>query len=120
MRVELLRAGGDDVEMTVKHTRRPLGSTHCCGKDGQPVVQGCVHLDVARLQPPLDEARRAVNPVGGGGVVGDEALAENALVHQPPSISAALDCLTAPTLGGACTSWCSLTGTGLTRRGAGP
>ena len=37
----------------------------------------------------FDEARRALDPVDGRGVIGDEALAENALVHRAFSIASA-------------------------------
>jgi hypothetical protein len=75
--------------VAVEDDRGTLVGANRGSQDRQPVVQGCFNVDVAGLQPPLHEARRALNPFGGGGVVGDEALAENALVHRSLRISTA-------------------------------
>ena len=48
---------------------------------GPAVVHLAGHLHVAGLQPALHEAGRALHPLEGGRVVGDQALGESALVH---------------------------------------
>jgi hypothetical protein len=67
--------------VAVEDDRRALGRTGLGEDDRQPVVVDAVDLQLARLQPALHEARSRAQTLAGRGVVGDEALGEDVLVH---------------------------------------
>ena len=83
-RGELALARGDDVEVAVEDDGRAVGGADLGQDDRQPVVVDAVDLQLARLQPALDEAGSRAQTLAAGGVVGDEALGEDVLVHGPP------------------------------------
>jgi len=51
------------------------------GQHGAAVVRLALHVDIARLEPALDERGSGLHPVQGSGVVGDQALGESAFIH---------------------------------------
>jgi len=80
-RDELLRAPRDDVEVAVEDERRAGLRTHRRAERVE-VAELVVHdLDLARLEPALDEPGRGSQAIHVGRVVGDQALGERALVH---------------------------------------
>ena len=83
-RRELTLARGHDVEVAVQHHRRARGRPDLGEDDRQPVVVAAVDLQLARLQPALDEAGSRAQTFARRGVVGDQALGEDVLVHGPP------------------------------------
>ena len=57
--------------------------------DGQAVVVEALDLEVARLQPPLDEARGSPQAIQRRRVIGDQPLGEDAFVHPAQAIERA-------------------------------
>ena len=80
-RLELLLERGHHVEVAVQHDGRAVVRRR--PRRGRPASRGarCRRPRLARLQPALDEPGRRVQPVGLGGVVGDQPLGEGAFVH---------------------------------------
>ena len=75
---------GHDVEVAVQDDRRRVlgvARADVDHHDGQAVVVEALDLELARLQPPLDEARGGAQAVERGRVVGDQPLGEDAFVH---------------------------------------
>src|SRR5512133_2268724 len=83
-RRELALARGDDVEVAMEDDGRPVGGTGLGEDDRQSVVVDTLDLQLARLQPALDEPRSRPQTLAARGVVGDEALGEDVLVHGQP------------------------------------
>jgi hypothetical protein len=82
-RRELPRAGGDDVHVAVEDDRRPVEGADVGQHDRQAVVLAVVDVDVASLEPALDERSGRPQALGPGGVVGDQPLGEDLFVHSP-------------------------------------
>jgi len=80
--LELVWMSGDDVDVAVQHDAGPRTGADLGEGDRQIAHPVLARLDPARLQPTLDEARRLVDRVGLGGVVGNQAFGEGyKLVH---------------------------------------
>jgi hypothetical protein len=72
LRLELLRPPGHNVDVAVQqHRQRRVGRPHLCGRDGQPADTELLRLDLAGLEPALDEAGALLDPLRSGGVVAD-------------------------------------------------
>ena len=80
-RGEQLGARGHHVEVAVEDDRGHAGRADRGRQHRAAVVHLAGHLHVAGLEPALDEAGRALHPLEGGRVVGDQALRESAFVH---------------------------------------
>ena len=85
-RLELLRVAGHDVEVPVQHDRGRVARAHLGGQHRQAVEVVVLDVDLARLEPALDEARRRAQSVDVRGVIGDQALGQGAFVHPAQSI----------------------------------
>src|SRR5205085_3878514 len=75
---------GNHVEMAVEDHARDLVGRRADGRDQhrQRVVLVILHLDVAGFEPPLDESCGRNQLLSTGGVVGDQALSQYALVYH--------------------------------------
>jgi hypothetical protein len=87
-RLELAGATRDDVEMAVQQHCGGLRGAGLGDRDRQPLDVDLARLDVARLQPPLDEAGGEADPLWLRGVVRDQLLGQRALVHALYRLSA--------------------------------
>jgi len=82
-RLELALASGHDVEVAVQDHRRPLARADVGHDDREAVEVALAHVDVAGLEPALDERGRRAQRLGLRGVVPHEALGEDPLIHVP-------------------------------------
>ena len=82
-RLELALAGGHDVKVAVEDHGRPLAGADVGHDDREAVEVALAHLDVARLEPALDERGRRAQRLGLRRVVPHEALCEDPLIHVP-------------------------------------
>ena len=74
-RLELLRAARDDVDVAVQQQRQlRVGGTDLGEGHGQAAALDLMGVDLACLQPALDEARALLDPLGRRGVVADQLL----------------------------------------------
>jgi hypothetical protein len=80
-RRELLGMAGHDVEVAVEDDRRGLLRAHRRGQRVEVAEPVRLDLDVARLQPALDEAGGGVEALGRRRVIGDESLGQNPFIH---------------------------------------
>ena len=78
---ELAVAGRDDVEVAVEDDARAVLRSDVGQHDGQPVELALGHVDRLRLQPAADEGGRRAQALGRRGVVRDQALGQDPLVH---------------------------------------
>src|SRR5262249_38333348 len=80
--LELLRVTGDDVEVTVEeHGELRVGRPDVGDEHRQPADLELVGLDLAGLEPALDEPGTVPYALVVGAVVGDEFLGQYAFVH---------------------------------------
>jgi hypothetical protein len=63
-----------------------VARAHVDHHDGQAVVIDALDLEVARLQPALDEARGSPQAIQRRRVIGDQPLGEDAFVHPAQGI----------------------------------
>ena len=70
-----------DVEVAVEHDRRALREPDARRQHRQAADLQLLDRDVARLEPPLDEAGSLADALVVGGVVADQSLGEGSLVH---------------------------------------
>ena len=63
-RLELLGMAGDDVKVTVQDDRGPVGRTDLRGQDRHLVERVVLDVDLARLEPALDEAGGCAQAIG--------------------------------------------------------
>ena len=82
-RLELALAGGHDVEVAVEDHGRPLARADVGHDDREAVEVALATVDVARLEPALDERGRRAQRLGLRRVVPHEALCEDPLIHVP-------------------------------------
>ena len=81
-RRELLHVARDDVEVPVEDDRRRVERSDAGGEDRQAAEDAVVDVDLAGLQPALDEARARADAVRLRRVVRDQPLGQGALVHR--------------------------------------
>ena len=81
-RLELLGAPGDDVDVAVqKHRRRRRLGADLGQRHRQVAAGDLAGLDVAGVEPALDEPGAELDPLRGRGVVADQLLGQQSLVH---------------------------------------
>jgi hypothetical protein len=80
--LELLRMAGHDVEVAVEDDRGRVARPDRGRQDRQTVEVVVLDIDLAGLEPALDEARRRAQSVDVRGVIGDQALGQGAFVHR--------------------------------------
>ena len=80
--LELLGVAGDDVQVAVEDDRRDPFRPDRGGQRVEVAEPVRLDLDVARLEPPLDEPGCGVQALGRRRVVGDQSLGQNPFIHS--------------------------------------